>query len=123
MTTIVERIATGRDDAPAIGAPERADLSHGGLRALMRATVDRLNALGIGRGDRVAIVLPNGPEMATAFVSVAAGATTAPLNPAYRAEEFDFYLGDLGAKALVVAADEDGPPSRSPTSSASPCSA
>ena len=54
-----------------------------------------LNALGIGRGDRVAIVLPNGPEMATAFVAVACGATTAPLNPAYRAEEFDFYLTDL----------------------------
>ena len=50
---------------------------------------------GIGRGDRVAIVLPNGPEMATAFLAVAAGATTAPLNPAYRADEFEFYLTDL----------------------------
>jgi len=109
MTTIVERIATGRDDAPAIGAPDRADLSQGGLRALMRATGDRLNALGLGRGDRIAIVLPNGPEMATAFVSVAASATTAPLNPAYRAEELEFYLGDIGARALLVAADEAGP--------------
>ena len=109
MTTIVERIATGRDDAPAIGAPDRADLSHGSLRALMTAIGERLNALGLGRGDRVAIVLPNGPEMATAFVSVAASATTAPLNPAYRAEELEFYLGDIGARALLVGADEDGP--------------
>ena len=58
--------------------------------------------MGIGRNDRVAIVLPNGPEMAAAFVAIACGATTAPLNPAYRAEEFDFYLSDLNAKALVI---------------------
>ena len=47
--------------------------------------------------------------MAAAFVAVAAGATTAPLNPAYREEELDFYLGDLRARALIVAADETGP--------------
>lgn len=109
MTTIIERIATGADGAPAILAPERATLTHGGLRRLMQATADRLNALGIGRGDRVAIVLPNGPEMATAFVSVAAAATTAPLNPAYRAEELDFYLTDIGARAILVGRDEAGP--------------
>ena len=68
-----------------------------------------MNARGIGRGDRVAIVLPNGPEMATAFLSVAAAATTAPLNPAYRADELDFYLTDIGAKAILVAEDETGP--------------
>ncbi|HZD25467.1 MAG TPA: AMP-binding protein, partial [Alphaproteobacteria bacterium] len=54
-------------------------------------------------------VLPNGPEMAAAFVAVAGGATTAPLNPAYRTDEFDFYLGDLTAKALIVLRGEDSP--------------
>ncbi|TIP33239.1 MAG: AMP-dependent synthetase, partial [Mesorhizobium sp.] len=87
-----KRLAPGADDAPTVAAPERATLSHGGLRRLIRDTVARLNALGIGRGDRVAIVLPNGPEMATAFIAVAAAASTAPLNPAYRSDEFDFYL-------------------------------
>jgi acyl-CoA synthetase (AMP-forming)/AMP-acid ligase II len=58
--------------------------------------------MGIGRGDRVAVVLPNGPEMAVAFLAVAAAATCAPLNPAYRAEEFDFYLSDLNVSALLV---------------------
>jgi acyl-CoA synthetase (AMP-forming)/AMP-acid ligase II len=109
VTTIAERLAPGAADAPAILAPERAALSHGGLRRLIRDTVARLNALGIGRGDRVAIVLPNGPEMATAFLAVSAAATTAPLNPAYRAEEFDFYLSDIGARALIVAAGEESP--------------
>ena len=77
------------DDA-AILAPERPTLTFGALRDLADATVATLNAVGIGRGDRLAIVLPNGPEMATAFVSIASGATTAPLNPAYKDEEFEF---------------------------------
>jgi len=106
---VVLRIAAGTGEAPAIAAPERPTLGHDGLRKHVGETVFRLAALGIGRGDRVAIVLPNGPEMATAFVSVAAGATTAPLNPAYRAEELDFYLGDIGARALLVGESENGP--------------
>ena len=102
---MLDLLAKGAAEDPALLAPGRAPLSYGALRALVTETIARLNALGIGRNDRVAIVLPNGPEMATAFVAIAAGATTAPLNPAYRAEEFEFYLTDLGAKALVLDAD------------------
>ncbi len=101
-TTVWNLLAKGADAAPAIGAPERRTLDYAGLRALAQKTVADLNALGIGRNDRVAIVLPNSPEMATAFICIACGATTAPLNPDYKAEEFEFYLSDLGAKALVV---------------------
>jgi acyl-coenzyme A synthetase/AMP-(fatty) acid ligase len=108
-STIAKLIAEGRDGAPAIGAPERIALTHQGLRELARRTISDLNRMGIGRNDRVAIVLPNGPEMATAFIAIACGATTAPLNPAYRTEEFDFYLSDLNAKALVVQEGLDGP--------------
>ncbi|WP_296737937.1 acyl--CoA ligase [Mesorhizobium sp.] len=108
-TDLAHRLAPGAEDAPAIAAPERATLSHGGLRRLIQETVARLNTLGIGRGDRVAIVLPNGPEMATAFIAVAAAASTAPLNPAYRADELDFYLSDIGVKAILVGKDEKGP--------------
>lgn len=100
--TVLDLLARGAGAAPAIGAPGRAWLCYDDLRALARRTIADLNRIGIGRNDRVAIVLPNGPEMAAAFVAIAAGATTAPLNPAYRAEEFDFYLSDLNARALVV---------------------
>src|SRR6516165_6476445 len=100
---ISDLLKHGEDAAVAIGGVEgMKPLTYGGLRTLATKTVARLNELGIGRGDRVAIVLPNGPEMATAFVCIAAGAVTAPLNPAYRGEEFEFYLNDLRAKALVV---------------------
>jgi acyl-CoA synthetase (AMP-forming)/AMP-acid ligase II len=107
LATLLEMNDAAR---PAIRALDgRAPLSHGALRGLMARTVAALNARGIGRGDRVAIVLPNGPEMAAVFLAVAAGAATAPLNPAYRGEEFEFYLDDLKAKALLVLAGWDTP--------------
>jgi len=84
-------------------------MSFGPLRSLAERTCADLNRLGIGRNDRVAMVLPNGPEMAAAFVAVGAGATTAPLNPAYRHDEFDFYLTDLKARALLVLAGMETP--------------
>jgi acyl-CoA synthetase (AMP-forming)/AMP-acid ligase II len=101
--TLPALVAAGRRDAPALLGEGRPPLTYGALARLMAETTARLNSLGIGRNDRVAIVLPNGPEMATAFLAIGAGAATAPLNPAYRADEFAFYLDDLGAKALVVA--------------------
>lgn len=101
-TTIIDLLTRGAGDAPALTAPGRPALSYGELRQHADATVARLNALGIGRNTAVAIVLPNGPEMASAFLSIAAGATTAPLNPAYRREEFEFYLEDLQTRLLVV---------------------
>jgi acyl-CoA synthetase (AMP-forming)/AMP-acid ligase II len=107
--TIYELIQRGADNDEAIGAPGRASLTYTGLRAQADATVERLNELGIGRNDAVAIVLPNGPEMASAFVSIASGATTAPLNPGYRRDEFKFYLDDLDASLLVVEAGSTSP--------------
>ncbi len=100
--TIETMLRAGADGAPALRAPGRTPLSHGALRALVATTVGSLNAAGAGRNDRVAIVLDNGPEMAAAFLACAAGATSAPLNPAYRADEFEFYLSDLNAKLLIV---------------------
>ena len=47
--------------------------------------------------------------MAVAFLGVGAAATCAPLNPAYRAEEFDFYLSDLKAKAMILPQGLDSP--------------
>ena len=106
-TTVRSLLDAGDGAAPAIGAPGRPFLDYAGLRAHVDRTVEALNALGVGRGDRVAIVLDNGPEMASAFLSIANAATTAPLNPSYRRQEYDFYLEDLGAKALVVAEDSE----------------
>jgi acyl-CoA synthetase (AMP-forming)/AMP-acid ligase II len=107
--TLQSLLSTGADSAAAIGAPSRKSLSHGELRALIARTVGRLNELGAGRNDRVAIVLPNGPEMAACFLAVASGTASAPLNPAYRQDEFEFYLGDLNARLLIAMQGVDTP--------------
>lgn len=109
QTTLKSLLATGADTAPALSAPGRPPLSFGGLRSLIDATIARLNGLGIGRNDRVAIVLANGPEMAACYMACARGVTSAPLNPAYRADEFEFYLSDLKAKALIVEQGSSSP--------------
>jgi oxalate---CoA ligase len=108
--SVAQLLRAGAADATAIGAPEGVPpLRYRDLHALAERTVETLNSLGIGRNDRAAIVLQNGPEMAAAFVCIAAGATTAPLNPSYRAEEFEFYLSDLKARALVLEVGSDTP--------------
>ena len=61
-----------------------------------------LREAGVARGDRVAIALPNGVDTIAAFLAAAIAGTAAPLNPAYRYEEFRFYLEDTRAKVLVA---------------------
>src|SRR4030095_471768 len=107
--TISTLLEAGADDRPAISAPGGFPLSYGALRQLVATTVTTLRARGIAPNDRVAYVLDNGPEAATTFLSVSAGATAAPLNPAYRADEYEFYLSDLRAKLLIVAEGKDSP--------------
>jgi acyl-CoA synthetase (AMP-forming)/AMP-acid ligase II len=107
--TIAQLLETGADGDTAITSPGGVSLTYRALRAHVANTVAALNAHGVAANDRVAIVLDNGPEMATAFLGIAAGATAAPLNPSYRADEYEFYLTDLGAKLLVIAAGKETP--------------
>lgn len=108
-TTVSGLISGHADSALAFGSPTADWLTYGGLRSLTEDVRKALHGFGIGRGDRVAIVLPNGPEMAAAFISIAQVAVTAPLNPAYREDEYAFYIDDLKAKALVVMDGDEGP--------------
>ncbi len=94
----------GQPDSSAILAPGRKPLSRGRLSSVIGEVRDELRAAGLGPDDRVAIVLPNGPEMAVALLASIAAAAAAPLNPNYSRAEFDFYLTDLEAGALIVEA-------------------
>jgi oxalate---CoA ligase len=107
--TIQQLLQAGGDSATALSTPGGKPLSYKALRALVGDIADGLASRDIGPNDRVAIVLDNGPEMAAAFLCIASAATAAPLNPSYRAEEFEFYLTDLRAKLLVVARDKESP--------------
>lgn len=107
--TVLGLLADRPAAARAVGAPGREWMDSALLREQMAATREFLNAVGIGRGDRLAMVVPNSPEMAAAFVSVAAATSAAPLNPAYRDAEFTFYLEDLKPKALLILAGLESP--------------
>lgn len=109
--SIREFLEDSRDfsSSPAILAPGRKPLPYGDLCDHVDREVSLLNGYGLCRNDRVALVLPNGPEMALCFLTVIAGATCAPLNPAYQKKELEFYLSDIKARALITHAGIDSP--------------
>ena len=91
----------------AIIAPDGPVLTYGDLKRQVDSLADKLNSIGIGQEDRVAIILPNGVEHIVSFLAViAAGATAAPLNPAFTKEEFRFCLEDAGARALISSSEK-----------------
>ncbi len=109
VQTVYDVTSTGRADMPAIGAPGRPWLDYGGLKTLVDSTLATLNGVGIGREDRVALVIPNGPEMAALFIAVASGFSAVPLDPEYLAERFEFALDDLKPKAVIVQKGVESP--------------
>jgi acyl-CoA synthetase (AMP-forming)/AMP-acid ligase II len=96
--------AAGKPDRPAIVVPEEGvSLTFAELAGRVEDLAGRLSALGVERGDRVAVALPNGPEIVQVVLAAAAlGAAAAPLNPAYTRDEFAFYLEDLAPRILLL---------------------
>ena len=111
IETLVRAWARLRPDAVAIEAPGRRPLTYQELDRHLADTGRALGAHGVGGQDRVALVLGNGPEMATAFLAVAAHAICAPLNPALRAEEYHRQLARL-RPAVLVTDSRPGSPAR-----------
>lgn len=105
LTSLAEKYA----DRPALLAPDRAPLTYAHLNRLVAERRSELQSLGYGSAHRIAIVLPNGPEMAAAFLTVASLATAAPLNPTFNSAEFEFYLSDLEASALLLLSGDESP--------------
>ncbi|HSK31725.1 MAG TPA: AMP-binding protein, partial [Candidatus Limnocylindria bacterium] len=104
LARLLELRAEDRASAAAIAGATGKPLSYRRLFVQAQEVAGALNTLGVGQGDRVAAVLPNGPELAAAFVTISAAAAFAPLNPEYRGAEFEFFLSDLQPRALVVQA-------------------
>jgi acyl-CoA synthetase (AMP-forming)/AMP-acid ligase II len=112
VSQLLEHQAKRIPDAPAILAPGRAPLTYGRLYQHIDRMGRTLRAMGIGSRDRIAMALPNGPEIAVAVFGVAAIAACAPLNPAHGNEELEKYLGDLRPHALIALAGMDSPARR-----------
>ncbi|NJO33877.1 MAG: AMP-binding protein [Rhodospirillales bacterium] len=108
-STLSNLLLSHGTELPVIGAPARNDMTREQLVRLMRRVGGALRGIGVGQRDTVVIVMPNGPEMAALFPAVACWAVAAPLNTTYREDEFDFYLGDLAAKAVILLAGGESP--------------
>jgi acyl-CoA synthetase (AMP-forming)/AMP-acid ligase II len=100
--TLLKAIEQGAAEDPALVVPGGPQLTYAQLREQVSLAAERLAQHGLGRGDRVAIVFPNGAEAIVLFLAAAAVGTAAPLNSAYKEDEFRFYFEDLGARALIV---------------------
>ena len=107
LPDLLEHQAQRIPDAPAILAPGRAPLTYRHLYQHIDKMARTLRATGIGGRDRVALVLPYGPEMLVTILTVAACATCAPVNPALGVEELDRYFADLQPHALITQAETD----------------
>jgi len=109
-TTLLELIHIPPPARTAIVLPEAGiRVTYQSLRDQVQAMADDLASLGIGPGDRVATVLPNGLSAIVSFIAASVAGTAAPLNPGYREDEFLFYLQDTGAKLILCPAEGDTP--------------
>lgn len=88
-------------DHPAIIEPAGKVITYRDLTVILPAWNHALSRVGLKRGSRIALVLPNGAEMAAAFLGVTATAVCVPLNPSYSREEFSFFLTDTGCDAVL----------------------
>jgi acyl-CoA synthetase (AMP-forming)/AMP-acid ligase II len=100
--TLLDLLEAGAPAHPALVAPGGLRLSYAELRREVEEAAARLLGFGVRPGDRVALVFPNSAEAVILFLAAAAVGSAAPLNPAYKEDEFRFYLDDTGATALLV---------------------
>jgi oxalate---CoA ligase len=110
--TLLKALEQGAAEDTALIVPGGPRLTYAQLREQVSLAADRLAQHGLGRGDRIALVFPNGAEAIVLFLASAAVGTAAPLNPAYKEDEFRFYFEDLRARALVVPPGEAEPARR-----------
>ena len=97
----------GGDGTALVVAEDGRKQTFGELGEAVTTLSRRLSALGVGRGSRVALVVPTGPDFVQLLLSLfALGATAAPLNPAYKRDEYAFYLDDLEPELLLLPAGE-----------------
>ena len=100
----LERSASRFPDKPAIVFGERT-LPYGELSAAVDRAAFGLEATGLAVGDRVALVLPNVPEFAVAYLAAQkVGAVAVSINPLLTTEELGYLLADSGARAVFTTA-------------------
>ncbi|HEX4346285.1 MAG TPA: AMP-binding protein, partial [Vicinamibacterales bacterium] len=108
-TTLVDLFASAPAGKTAVVLPDAGvQVSYAQLRSQVESVASALVAAGVRRGDRVGMALPNGLPTIVAFLAASMAGTAAPLNPAYKEDEFRFYLDDTNARVLLLPPDGAG---------------
>jgi acyl-CoA synthetase (AMP-forming)/AMP-acid ligase II/acyl carrier protein len=94
---------------PAILALQKQPLPYFQLGDHLNRISSLLHKWNFSPEDRIALVLPNGPEAATAFLAISSVCACAPLNPGYPQSDFVFSMQDLHVKALVTSFGAEHP--------------
>ena len=104
LTEALRRTAANHPDIVAVRTPDDSiSLSWAELLERVDAVAGGLASLGVGRGDRIAIMLANRPEFHIADLAVATlGATPFSIYVTYPAEEIEFLISDSGARVAIV---------------------
>lgn len=101
--SLIRASAAASPTAIAVEAHGFFDLTYAGLhRRVQQVMMFLRRNMEVQRGDVVAVVLPNGPEMSVMLLAVSSVAACAPLNPAYTRQEFEDCFARLGVKFVVV---------------------
>jgi acyl-CoA synthetase (AMP-forming)/AMP-acid ligase II len=101
--------AASNPEGIAIDAHGRLSLTNRALAAHLSEIRKALRAAGISRQDRVAIVLPAGPELATVVLGVMQAAIAVPMNPDLKTAEYEQSLQRLAPKLLISLVGENHP--------------
>jgi acyl-CoA synthetase (AMP-forming)/AMP-acid ligase II len=105
-TTLLGLTDSAQPGNTAIIVPEQnLKISYSALRDNVTAFAESLAAAGVQRGDRIGMAMPNGLACVVSFLASSMAATSAPLNPGYKDEEFQFYLDDTNARVLLLPPD------------------
>ena len=102
---LAKTVARVPDHEALISIHQGVRLTYGAFADEVECVALALLALGIDKGDRVGIWAPNCAEWAIfQFASARVGAILVNINPAYRANEFEFAMAHSGVRLLVMAA-------------------
>ena len=108
MPQTLQSAILGAADSPSIILPKTntsasQTISYAGLHDQIAKLQAKLAGLGIRQASPVSMALTNSPELVVAFLAASnQRAIAAPLNPTYKQEEFEFYVGDVGSELVLV---------------------
>ncbi|KAI5813427.1 hypothetical protein BZA77DRAFT_346335 [Pyronema omphalodes] len=106
MSTTLSNSFCPKSQSEAVIVPNDAaglTISYEHLNRLIVGFQERLASFGINAGSAVSIALPNNLEFIVSFLGVAAQRSiAAPLNPAYKQSEFEFYIDDIKSALVIV---------------------